>query len=115
MTVRHRVRARERPGRECRAMFDLERFIAECEAAVVTGCQPVSREMVRQAIPDPAGIINALGEPKRAGAHILHTSPRLTVLHILWPPNHTQAPHNHLLWAEVGVYSGREDNIFWRR
>jgi len=24
-------------------------------------------------------------------------------------------PHNHNLWAVIGIYSGREDNIFWRR
>ena len=24
-------------------------------------------------------------------------------------------PHNHEMWAVIGVYSGREDNIFWRR
>jgi len=24
-------------------------------------------------------------------------------------------PHNHKVWAVIGVYEGREDNIFWRR
>jgi predicted metal-dependent enzyme (double-stranded beta helix superfamily) len=96
-------------------MFDLERFIAECEAAVVAGGQEAVREVVQRAIADPEGIIKALGEPKRAAALPLHRSPRLTILHVLWPPNHTQAPHNHLLWAEVGVYTGREDSILWRR
>ena len=24
-------------------------------------------------------------------------------------------PHNHLMWAVIGIYTGREDNIFWRR
>ena len=38
----------------------------------------------------------------------------LTILHIVWPPSFTQTPHNHLLWAEIGVYRGREDNILWR-
>jgi predicted metal-dependent enzyme (double-stranded beta helix superfamily) len=23
-------------------------------------------------------------------------------------------PHNHLMWANIGIYTGREDNIFWR-
>jgi len=27
----------------------------------------------------------------------------------------TIMPHNHLMWAVIGVYTGREDNIFWRR
>jgi len=24
-------------------------------------------------------------------------------------------PHNHNMWALIGIFSGREDNIFWRR
>jgi predicted metal-dependent enzyme (double-stranded beta helix superfamily) len=27
----------------------------------------------------------------------------------------TIRPHNHNMWAVIGVYGGREDNIFWRR
>ncbi len=97
-------------------MFEIARFIAECEAAITTdrGREAV-REILAAAISDSAGIVARFGKPKRAGAQELHRSPTLTVLHIVWPPSFTQTPHNHLLWAEIGVYSGREDNIFWRR
>jgi predicted metal-dependent enzyme (double-stranded beta helix superfamily) len=27
----------------------------------------------------------------------------------------TISPHNHAMWAVIGIYTGREDNIFWRR
>jgi predicted metal-dependent enzyme (double-stranded beta helix superfamily) len=27
----------------------------------------------------------------------------------------TIMPHDHRMWAVIGIYSGREDNIFWRR
>jgi predicted metal-dependent enzyme (double-stranded beta helix superfamily) len=27
----------------------------------------------------------------------------------------TIMPHNHEMWALIGIYTGREDNIFWRR
>jgi predicted metal-dependent enzyme (double-stranded beta helix superfamily) len=27
----------------------------------------------------------------------------------------TIMPHNHNMWAVIGVYAGAEDNIFWRR
>ena len=27
----------------------------------------------------------------------------------------TIMPHNHQMWAVIGIYSGREDNMFWRR
>src|SRR5262245_2008910 len=97
-------------------MFEIARFIAECEAAVASdGGRASVREILVAAISDSAGIISTFGEPRRAGDRVLHRSPRLTILHIVWPPSFTQTPHNHMLWAEIGVYSGREDNIFWRR
>lgn len=34
---------------------------------------------------------------------------------MIWPPNFTFVPHNHQMWAVIGIYTGREDNIFWRR
>jgi predicted metal-dependent enzyme (double-stranded beta helix superfamily) len=37
------------------------------------------------------------------------------VLNVVWPPKMTIMPHNHTMWAVIGVYTGREDNIFWRR
>lgn len=39
----------------------------------------------------------------------------LTILHILWGPQMVLMPHNHEMWAVIGIYTGREDNIFWRR
>jgi predicted metal-dependent enzyme (double-stranded beta helix superfamily) len=27
----------------------------------------------------------------------------------------TLLPHNHNMFAVIGIYSGREDNLFWRR
>ena len=96
-------------------MFELERFIADCESAVLAGGHGAVREVLARAIADASGIMAVLGEPRRAGIKILHRSPRLTILNSLWPPHHTQAPHDHRIWAEIGVYCGREDNIFWRR
>jgi predicted metal-dependent enzyme (double-stranded beta helix superfamily) len=26
-----------------------------------------------------------------------------------------QRPHDHRMWAVIGIYTGREDNIFWQR
>jgi predicted metal-dependent enzyme (double-stranded beta helix superfamily) len=96
-------------------MFELERFIAECESACVAGGRQAVREILARAIADRRGVVAALGEPRLSEVKVLHRSPRLTILNALWPPHHTQAPHNHLLWVEIGVYSGREDNIIWRR
>ena len=97
-------------------MFDPERFVAECDATIATGGGAAAVcELLAAALADPAAIVAALGEPVRAGVQILHQSPRLTVLNLAWPASFIAPPHNHLMWAAIGVYGGREDNIFWRR
>jgi predicted metal-dependent enzyme (double-stranded beta helix superfamily) len=97
-------------------MFDLERFVADCRIACAAraGHQAV-REIVARAVSDPGAILQALGEPRRAGVQTLHRSPELTVLNLVWGPRMSQLPHNHEMWAVIGIYTGREDNIFWRR
>jgi predicted metal-dependent enzyme (double-stranded beta helix superfamily) len=45
----------------------------------------------------------------------LYNSEELTILNVVWGSLMTIMPHNHLMWAVIGVYTGREDNIFWRR
>jgi uncharacterized protein YjbI with pentapeptide repeats len=47
-------------------------------------------------------------------AHLYHASD-LTILNVVWAPRMTIMPHNHQMWAVIGIYTGREDNIFWRR
>ena len=37
------------------------------------------------------------------------------MLNLVWGPMMTIMPHNHRMWAVIGIYTGREDNIFWRR
>src|SRR5438874_8427332 len=44
----------------------------------------VVREILLAAISNPAGIVAALGEPKRAGVQVLHQSPTLTIMHVAW-------------------------------
>jgi predicted metal-dependent enzyme (double-stranded beta helix superfamily) len=97
-------------------MFDLDRFIADCRDAV--GADPThksAREVAARAISDPSAVIAGLGEPTRAGVDCLYRSDALTILNVIWGPRMTILPHNHLMWAVIGVYTGREDNIFWRR
>ena len=64
---------------------------------------------------DPVAVLAALGEPERAGLHKLYQSAELTVLNVVWAPMMTVMPHNHQMWAVIGIYTGRENNIFWRR
>ena len=97
-------------------MFDRERFIADCRAALDGDRTSRNvREVVTGAVSDPAAVVGGLGEPKSGGIEVLHRSPELTILNLCWPANMVIMPHNHLMWAVVGVYGGREDNILWRR
>ncbi|MGV8843586.1 MAG: hypothetical protein ACOH2I_10195 [Pseudomonas sp.] len=96
--------------------FDIESFIAECKSAV-NGENPqgVVSEIVQNAVIDYKGVMDAIGEPKRAMIEKLFVSDDLTIINVVWAPKMTIMPHNHNTWAVIGVYSGREDNIFWRR
>ena len=97
-------------------MFELDRFIADCRDAVSADPSHKSvRELVARAVSEPAAVLAGLGEPTRAEVQKLYNGPDLTVLNVLWGPGMTIMPHNHLIWAVIGVYTGREDNIFWRR
>ncbi len=97
-------------------MFDLDRFIADCGAAVAgDSSHKAAREIVARAVSDPAAVLARIGEPQRAGVEPLYHSETLTILNVVWGPRMTVIPHNHLMWAVIGVYTGREDNIFWRR
>ena len=94
----------------------LERFIEDCRAArAADATHKAVREVVARAVSQPAALLAALGEPRRAEIQKLHHSPELTVLNVIWAPRMTIFPHNHRMWAVIGIYTGREDNIFWRR
>jgi predicted metal-dependent enzyme (double-stranded beta helix superfamily) len=97
-------------------VFDLDRFIEDCRAAVLEDpSHRAAREVLARVNSDPAVILAALGEPTRAGVTPLYKSDTLTILNVIWGKRMTIMPHNHQMWAVIGVYTGREDNIFWRR
>ena len=95
-------------------MFDIDGFVADCKAALDGGPKAV-REVLARAIADPAGIVGALGEPSRGEVQKLYDGADISVINVIWAPRMTIMPHNHRMWAMIGVYGGREDNIFWRR
>ena len=97
-------------------MFDLDRFAEDCRAALAADpSHKAVREVVARAVSDPAGVIAGIGEPRRAEVQKLYHAPDLTILNVIWGPRMTIMPHNHLMWAVIGVYTGRENNMFWRR
>lgn len=95
-------------------MFKKDRFIQDCVEAVADG-QGAIREVVTEAVSDGLGIMSELGEPEHAGVFPIYRSSELTIINFVWAPCMSLMPHNHQMFSVVGIYSGREDNVFWRR
>lgn len=97
-------------------MFEVDQFVDDCRAAFAAeSTYKAIREVLARAMSEPAAVLRGLGEPKRAEIRKLFHSDSLTILNVVWAPGMMVMPHNHRMWAAIGIYSGREDNIFWRR
>jgi predicted metal-dependent enzyme (double-stranded beta helix superfamily) len=94
--------------------FDVERFTDDLMKANREGQRAIN-EVLARAVSDPASMMAGLGEPEAAGLSVLHRADDLTVLNVIWAPHIVLLPHNHTMWASIGIYTGREDNILWRR
>jgi predicted metal-dependent enzyme (double-stranded beta helix superfamily) len=95
--------------------MDLDRFVADCvTASREADAQGAVKDVLARAMAEPRAVLAALGEPKEAGIHPLHRSKTLTIFSATWTPQMNLMPHNHLMWALIGIYTGREDNILWR-
>ncbi len=97
-------------------MFDVDTFVADCEAALPEP-QPLLaiKELLERAVAQPANIDATLGSVDKGGMRCLYRSPALTVLQFVWPPGVRLFPHDHRMWAGIGIYGGSEDNTFFRR
>lgn len=97
-------------------MFDLGNFVEDCRSAVARDPGHVGvAEIMARAMADPTAVIKETGEPTEGGVYPVYRSKDLTVINVVWKPGMIIQPHNHDMWAVIGVYTGREDNIFWRR
>ena len=64
--------------------------------------------------PTPTQVADTM-QPSEAGITVLHQADDLTVLHVVWAPKMAIYPHDHRMWAAIGIYAGAEDNAFYRR
>lgn len=96
--------------------FDLDRFVEEVRRARREAeAQPAVEAVLTRALSEPAQVIAALGEPTEGGVREIHRAADLTILNVIWPQFMVITAHEHRMWATIGVYSGREDNILWER
>jgi predicted metal-dependent enzyme (double-stranded beta helix superfamily) len=96
-------------------MFDLDDFIDDCRAAVgESEPRGAVKAVLSEAMARPQEVAQAL-KPEQSGFTVLYGAPDLTVLHVVWAPHMDIFPHDHRMWAAIGIYAGQEDNTFYRR
>jgi predicted metal-dependent enzyme (double-stranded beta helix superfamily) len=100
-------------------MFNVDNFVKACQG------EPPSaiKELLEEALRAPENIKEALatiGGGKNVGEGsmgdlMIYRSSDLTILKAAVPAKFKSLPHNHLMWAVIGVYDGQENNYFYRR
>jgi predicted metal-dependent enzyme (double-stranded beta helix superfamily) len=96
-------------------MFDVDELVAGCRSALEEAEPRLAvRDVLHRALERPSEVGDAL-RPESAGITLLHRSDDLTVLHAVWAPGMRLFPHDHRMWAAIGIYTGQEDNAYFRR
>ena len=96
-------------------MFDVDEFTKDCQRALSEN-EPrrAVREVMTRTLSDSSVVAGEL-EHHHAGITPLHRSDDLTILNVVWGPGMQLRPHDHRMWASIGIYAGQEDNAFFRR
>jgi predicted metal-dependent enzyme (double-stranded beta helix superfamily) len=95
--------------------LDRDRFIDDVKQALADGGQAAVEEVLGRAVSQPNVVMAGLGEPTQAGFQPLYNDEDVTILNVIWAPLMVLLPHNHNIWASIGVYTGRENNVMWER
>ena len=91
-------------------------IVARCRRALDEHTPQLAvRDVLDELIAKPSDIEEALGPAELGGITTLHNSADLTVLRVVWTPGMSLYPHDHRMWAVIGMYGGQEDNAFYRR
>ena len=102
-------------ARPASSRTEVERLLEELKrAGGEKDAQAAVRAVLERAVSEPGKLLASIGEPREAGIHTLYRAPDLTILNVVWAPLMVLLPHNHRMWATIGIYTGREDNILWR-
>jgi len=97
-------------------LIEMQKFIEDCIAANKdSNPQEAVKEVLARGVSNPKEMLKAIGEPKEAGLKVFLRSKDLTIFAASWTPQMNLMPHNHHMWANIGIYTGREDNIIWER
>jgi predicted metal-dependent enzyme (double-stranded beta helix superfamily) len=96
--------------------INTDEIIARCREALAEHTPMLAvRDVLDPLVADPAALDAALGPVELGGITTLHNAPDLTILRVAWTPGMALNPHEHRMWAVIGMYGGQEDNAFYRR
>ena len=91
-------------------MFDVDCSFAQLVASRTDPyLRGAAHEVLARALASPADVTEALA-PAAGGLELLNHVPDLTVINIVWAPHMRSMPHDHRMWAVIGIYCRREDN-----
>ena len=97
-------------------MFDVEAFLAELVACgAADDARQTTHDTLARTLSGSSGEVAAALAPPDGGITLLHHAPELTIANIAWAPHMRLMPHDHRMWAVIGIYGGTEDNQFFRR
>jgi predicted metal-dependent enzyme (double-stranded beta helix superfamily) len=94
----------------------VEEIVDRCQGALTQHTPALAvRDVLAELVADRRDLEHALGPVSRGGITSLHNAADLTVLQVAWTPGMALYPHDHRMWAVIGMYGGQEDNAFFRR
>jgi predicted metal-dependent enzyme (double-stranded beta helix superfamily) len=94
----------------------VEDIITRCRGALVEHTPVLAvRDILDELVSRPAALELALGPVEQGGITTVHNAEDLTILRVAWTPGMALNPHEHRMWAAIGMYGGQEDNAFYRR
>ncbi len=97
-------------------LIEMQKFIEDCIAAnKESNPQEAVKEVLARGVSNPSAMLKSIGEPTEAGLKVFLRSKDLTIFAASWTPQMNLMPHNHHMWANIGIYTGREDNIIWEQ
>ncbi len=97
-------------------MLDTDAIVDRCVQAIGEHTPQLAvRDALAELVRDPNALRAAIGPITEGGIVVLHRASDLTVLHLAWTPGMRLNPHEHAMFAVVGMYGGQEDNAFFRR
>ena len=101
---------------EERELLEMQKFVEDCISANKDADpQEAVKEVLQRAVSNHKELLKSIGEPTKVGMKVFLRSKELTIFSASWAPQMNLMPHNHHMWANIGIYTGREDNILWER